>query len=86
MPPRLKEAMIAQARAWGGDALERAIVALVDTDLTLRSQSRVPGMALVERVCAHVVVMALGRHLAQGRFDDIREDPAVQDAYLGARR
>lgn len=50
MPPRLKEAMIAQARAWGGDALERAIVALVDTDLTLRSQSRVPGMALVERV------------------------------------
>ena len=43
-------------------------------------------MALVERVCAHVVVMALGRRLAEGRFDAVREDAAVQDAYLGARR
>ena len=29
---------------------------------------------------------AAGRLLAQGRFDAVRDDPAVQDAYLGARR
>ena len=56
-------------------AAEGATVLLVEHD-----------MALVERVCAHVVVMALGRRLAEGSFDAIREDPAVQDAYLGARR
>ncbi|WP_426955172.1 ABC transporter ATP-binding protein [Muricoccus radiodurans] len=43
-------------------------------------------MALVSRVCAHVIVMALGRHLAEGTFDAVRENPDVQDAYLGTRR
>lgn len=42
-------------------------------------------MALVGRVCAHVIVMALGRRLAAGTFDGVRDDPAVQDAYLGRR-
>ena len=42
-------------------------------------------MALVGRVCAHVIVMALGRRLAEGPFDAVRDDPAVQDAYLGRR-
>jgi ABC-type branched-subunit amino acid transport system ATPase component len=43
-------------------------------------------MALVQRISDHVVVMAAGRLLAEGRFDAVRDDPAVQDAYLGARR
>jgi ABC-type branched-subunit amino acid transport system ATPase component len=42
-------------------------------------------MALIERVCARVVVMARGRTLAEGSFEAVREDPAVQDAYLGGR-
>jgi ABC-type branched-subunit amino acid transport system ATPase component len=40
-------------------------------------------MALVERIADHVIVMAQGRYLADGTFDSIREDAAVQDAYLG---
>jgi ABC-type branched-subunit amino acid transport system ATPase component len=43
-------------------------------------------MALVERISDHVIVMAAGKHLAEGSFAAIRDDPAVQDAYLGARR
>jgi ABC-type branched-subunit amino acid transport system ATPase component len=43
-------------------------------------------MALIERVCEHVIVMAEGRDLVAGRFDDLREDVRVQDAYLGRKR
>ena len=43
-------------------------------------------MALIGRVCDRVIVMALGRTLAEGTFEEVREDPAVQDAYLGTRR
>jgi ABC-type branched-subunit amino acid transport system ATPase component len=43
-------------------------------------------MALIERVCEQVVVMAQGKDLATGRFDEVRENSAVQDAYLGGRR
>ena len=43
-------------------------------------------MALVQRISDHVVVMAAGRLLAEGSFDAVRDDPAVQDAYLGTRR
>lgn len=43
-------------------------------------------MALVQRISDHVIVMAAGRRLAEGTFDAVRDDPAVQDAYLGARR
>ncbi len=43
-------------------------------------------MALIERICRRVIVMAQGRTLAEGAFDAVREDPTVQDAYLGGRR
>ena len=43
-------------------------------------------MALIERVCEHVIVMAEGKDLVSGRFDDVREDVRVQDAYLGRKR
>lgn len=43
-------------------------------------------MALIGRISEHVIVMAQGRTLAQGSFDAVRADPAVQDAYFGVRR
>lgn len=43
-------------------------------------------MALIERICERVIVMAQGRALAEGSFDEVRENREVQDAYLGGRR
>lgn len=40
-------------------------------------------MALVGRIADHVIVMAQGKRLAEGTFESVRNDPAVQDAYLG---
>jgi ABC-type branched-subunit amino acid transport system ATPase component len=42
-------------------------------------------MALIERIADHVIVLALGRKLAEGSFDAVRENRAVQEAYLGGR-
>ena len=42
-------------------------------------------MALVERVADHVIVLALGRTLAEGSFDTVRENWDVQRAYMGVR-
>ncbi len=63
-----------------GDEL-RAIVAEGRTVLLIEHD-----MALVERIADHVVVFALGKRLAEGCFDDVRENRAVQEAYLGGRR
>ena len=38
---------------------------------------------MVERLCERVVVMAEGSVLAEGNMREIRENPAVVDAYLG---
>jgi ABC-type branched-subunit amino acid transport system ATPase component len=43
-------------------------------------------MALIERICGRVIVMAQGRALTEGSFDEVRENRDVQDAYLGGRR
>jgi len=40
-------------------------------------------LALVERLCSTVIVMALGRTIAEGTMAELRENPAVVDAYLG---
>lgn len=44
-----RDLMQRQAQAWGVRLLERAVSDLLETDLTLRSASRAPGMALMER-------------------------------------
>ncbi|MDQ2066345.1 DNA polymerase III subunit delta [Xinfangfangia sp. CPCC 101601] len=44
-----RDQMQAQARGWALPVLEAAITDLLDADLTLRSSSRAPGMALMER-------------------------------------
>ena len=63
-----------------GDHL-RAIVAEGRTVLLIEHD-----MALIERICDRVVVMALGRTLAEGSFETVRENAEVQAAYLGGRR
>lgn len=46
-----------QAAAWGMQRLERALAMLIDTDLTLRSVSRAPDMALMERTLLRIAWM-----------------------------
>ena len=41
---------------------------------------------LIARLCRPVIVMAEGRHLAEGPFAVIAADPRVQEAYMGRRR
>jgi ABC-type branched-subunit amino acid transport system ATPase component len=62
-----------------GDQL-RAIVAEGCTVVLIEHD-----MALVGRVADHVIVLALGRKLAEGSFDEVRENDDVQRAYLGSR-
>ncbi len=40
-------------------------------------------LAMVERLCSTVVVMALGKRIAEGTMAQLRDNPAVVDAYLG---
>ena len=42
-------------------------------------------MALIRRLCGHVVVMAAGRTLVTGTFAEVAANRDVQDAYLGRR-
>lgn len=42
-------------------------------------------MGLIRKLCDPVVVMAEGRLLTAGRFEEVVADPRVQDAYLGRR-
>jgi DNA polymerase III subunit delta len=49
-----KDAMGRQAGQWGTRNLEQAIAVLLETDLTLRSASRAPGMALMERALIRI--------------------------------
>jgi branched-chain amino acid transport system ATP-binding protein len=43
-------------------------------------------MALIERLCDDVVVMAAGRFLMRGPFGAVAGDRRVQESYLGMRR
>jgi len=41
-------------------------------------------MDLVARLCHHVIVMAEGRHLTEGTFEEVTHDRQVMEAYLGS--
>ena len=43
-------------------------------------------MALIERLCEDVVVMADGKFLTRGSFREVVSDRRVQESYLGMRR
>jgi ABC-type branched-subunit amino acid transport system ATPase component len=42
-------------------------------------------MGLVAALCDHVVVLAQGKRLTEGRFADLRADARVQEVYMGHR-
>ncbi len=42
-------------------------------------------MGLVRGVCGRVVALDHGTKIAEGRFEDVRDSPAVLEAYLGRR-
>ena len=52
-----RDVMQRQAQAWGMRPLETALGLLVETDLTLRSTSRAPAMALMERALIRLAMM-----------------------------
>ncbi len=54
---KAKEAMQRQAANWGSRRIEDALTALIDCDLTLRSTSRAPTMALMERTLMRLASM-----------------------------
>lgn len=63
IPFKARDTMARQAQNWGAPALEKAIADLVETDLTLRSASRAPAMAVMERALLRLA-LSRGR---QGR-------------------
>ena len=52
-----RDAMQRQASTWGMEKLEAALGLLVETDLTLRSTSRAPAMAVMERALIRLAMM-----------------------------
>ncbi|WP_298438320.1 DNA polymerase III subunit delta [uncultured Jannaschia sp.] len=53
-----RDAMDRQVRAWGAARLETALALLMETDLTLRSASRAPALAVMERALIRLAMMA----------------------------
>ncbi len=54
---KARDRMVRQAERWGAHRLERALELLIDTDLQLRSASRAPQMALMERALLRLAMM-----------------------------
>ena len=51
-----RDRMLKQAQGWGMHRLETAVQLLIETDLTLRSTSRAPGMAVMERALIRIAM------------------------------
>ncbi|WP_128254928.1 DNA polymerase III subunit delta [Falsirhodobacter deserti] len=52
-----RDRMLRQAQGWGMHRLEQALGLLVETDLTLRSATRAPQMAVMERAMIRLAMM-----------------------------
>ncbi|MCA0273097.1 MAG: DNA polymerase III subunit delta [Proteobacteria bacterium] len=52
-----RDRMLKQAQGWGMHRLEQALSLLTDTDLQLRSSSRAPAMALMERALIRLAML-----------------------------
>lgn len=58
VPFKQRDRMVRQAQAWGVNRLEAALEMLINTDLQLRSASRAPQAALLERTLIRLAYMA----------------------------
>lgn len=56
-----RDRMARQAQDWGVRALEDALHMLIETDLTLRSSSKAPAMAVMERALIRLALLPRGR-------------------------
>jgi DNA polymerase-3 subunit delta len=56
-----RDRLVRQAGAWGRPKLEQALGLLTDTDLSLRSATRAPDMAVVERAMIRLATLGRGR-------------------------
>lgn len=63
------------------DKIGEHILSLRDHGVTILMVEH--NLAVVERICDHVIVMAEGATLATGRMSQLRADPEVIRAYLG---
>jgi DNA polymerase-3 subunit delta len=52
-----RDAALKQASHWGMRRLEQALALLVETDLSLRSTSKAPAMAVMERALIRLAMM-----------------------------
>jgi ABC-type branched-subunit amino acid transport system ATPase component len=62
----------------------RHLKALVEEGITILLIEH--HLDMVARLCDTVIVLTEGRHLAEGSFDVVAADAAVQEAYMGRRR
>jgi ABC-type branched-subunit amino acid transport system ATPase component len=63
------------------DKIGEHILALRDTGVTVLMVEH--NLAVVDRICDHVIVLAEGATLATGLMSDLRQHPEVVKAYLG---
>lgn len=57
---KARDTLLRQGALWSRRALDDAVATLLETDLTLRSASRAPGMALVERALIRIAMLRNG--------------------------
>ena len=57
------------------------ILAMVEADITVLMVEH--NLPFLERLCGHVIVMALGQTIASGSMAELRANADVVDAYLG---
>ncbi len=61
--------------------LATRLLALRDGGITMLVVEH--NMGFVSKICDHVIVMASGKVLAEGSFEDVRANETVQSAYFG---
>ena len=82
--------LLADEPSSGLDSLESAELAELLVELSERDGVAIAlvehDLATVKTVCDRVVVLDLGRVIAEGSYDEVMDVDVVRSAYLGARR